>query len=75
MPVFGNTRRIQSRPIAHNGKELSPIVRFENNANKTTIPSEALNFLRSKLDDNEKINDIVEQMGFERPEPANRYTF
>ncbi|WP_242606206.1 hypothetical protein [Legionella cincinnatiensis] len=62
-------------PMRHNGKELSHIVRFENDGNKATIPSEALDFLRIKLDDEEKVADIVEQMGFDRPEPANRYAF
>ncbi|KTD56014.1 hypothetical protein Lsai_2144 [Legionella sainthelensi] len=62
-------------PMQHNGQQLSHIVRFENDGNKATIPSEALDFLRIKLDDEEKVADIVEQMGFDRPEPANRYTF
>lgn len=62
-------------PMQHNGQNLSHIVRFENDGNKATIPSEALDFLRIKLDDDEKVADIVEKMGFDRPEPANRYTF
>ncbi|KTD10949.1 hypothetical protein Lgra_1915 [Legionella gratiana] len=62
-------------PMQHNGRELSHIVRFENDGNKATIPTEALDFLRIKLNDDEKVADIVEQMGFDRPELGNRYTF
>ena len=62
-------------PMQHNDQELNHIVRFENDGNKATIPSEALDFLMIKLDDDEKVADIVEQMGFDRPEFANRYTF
>ncbi|MBI2785722.1 MAG: NUDIX hydrolase [Legionella longbeachae] len=62
-------------PMKHDGKELQHIVRFENNNDKTNIPPEALSFLKEKFNDDEKVADITEKMGFERPEPENKYTY
>ncbi len=56
-------------PMEHAGKKLDHIVRFENNGDKTCIPEEALEFLKDKFkNDHEKIANIVEGMGFEKPE-------
>ena len=61
---FGNGERY---PMEVGGKTLSHIVRFENNGTKTEVPKEALQFLKQKFNDDDKVASIVEQMGFERP--------
>lgn len=61
---FGDGER---HPMEHAGQKLNHIVRFENNGLKNEIPKEALQFLKEKFHDNNKVSSIVEQMGFERP--------
>ncbi|QRN02938.1 DUF1768 domain-containing protein [Legionella sp. MW5194] len=52
-----------------NGKNLEHIVRFENDGLAEEIPAAALEFLKRKFsDDDEKIADIVQQLGFESAE-------
>lgn len=56
---FGNGEKF---PIVHAGKSLNHRVRFENNGDKTEIPEAALDFLKVKFNDNDKVSDIVEKM-------------
>ncbi|MCW8384743.1 NADAR family protein [Fluoribacter dumoffii] len=63
---FGNGERY---PMQHGGKTLNHIVRFENKGSSSEIPKEALEFLKQKFNDDDKVASIVEQMGFERPAP------
>ncbi|WP_412757528.1 NADAR family protein [Legionella bozemanae] len=61
---FGDSERY---PMEHSGKKLNHIVRFENSGTKTEIPEKALQFLKEKFNDDAKVANIVENMGFERP--------
>jgi predicted NAD-dependent protein-ADP-ribosyltransferase YbiA (DUF1768 family) len=61
---FGDGERY---PMTYADKTLSHIVRFENKGAHTEIPDGALEFLKQKFNDNNKVMDVVEKMGFERP--------
>ena len=62
---YGDEERF---PMQCSGKTLNHIVRFENTGEKTEIPKEALAFLNQKFKDENKVAEIVEKMGFEKPQ-------
>ncbi|WP_454780444.1 NADAR family protein [Legionella sp. WA2022007384] len=61
---FGNNERY---PMESSGKTLNHIVRFENKGPNTEIPKEALRFLKQKFNDDDRVANIIEKMGFDRP--------
>ena len=55
-------------PMVHEGKKLNHIVRFENDGAAGEIPQEALNFLKLKFENDDELAEIIQNMGFERPD-------